>query len=540
MVTWSKGWLLIFVGALGAFFCSALGRGPEVMAPSILRQGPDGQVWLLADRSFIELSAQGDVIAIVPDTRFGFSSHVSDFVVLDDGRVLVGDGEKKEVRFFSHDQTLERTVSVPGVGRHFSFDYDEALDKIYVANPGFKQVEARSMTGDGVRTSTSGAFSRPIDIRLQPGGRVLVADFGLGRTVLTSSTAEILSTFHRAPNLMGSSILGVGPGGSVVVVDRCKSRPCGKIAWLRNEGRVDQFEFGSGFEPAGVLVKPDQVLVTDQDSMRIFSWDGGQMSTWGSMGLTEILEELQLRFEISRSFAFIGGYGPMVMLLIALVGAFVVHRESAMAASKAKDLSWAACVSPRLRKVMGQPHRAKIGVQILLSMSFMVLFAGVVLLVPGLVPKSYWWIGCALLMVLFLFMVTMPIRRHLLERMWTPWVMEWFLRHGPGVAKDLLPSETVLGCEVVWFGRHELRTLARFLLVTDQRLLIYGIRNHKIVAEFSRPIAEVASPGGFRVRLLEWFEGRPCFFLQHPEHGVMRLLLHSKEAIVRFRARLEE
>lgn len=136
-------------------------------------------------------------------------------------------------------------------------------------------------------TLPPGRLDQPRGIAVEPGGRVLVCDFGHGRIQEFDGSLKPLSAWGRPGGGPGEfkqpGAIAVGPKGDVYVADTWNNR----VQVFDGAGAYRREWKSEFFGPRGIAVGPGgQVFVADTGNHRIvrFSADGGKELEWGGRG----------------------------------------------------------------------------------------------------------------------------------------------------------------------------------------------------------------------------------------------------------------
>ena len=224
---------------------------PLLDAPADLAFGPDGLLYVLS-------SGSGEVQAFAPEggdpvVRFGAGSGLLSPVgiaVTPDGEICLGDSDLGEVRIYSRNGALLRTVDVDGTPAAVAFGPDGHLF-VVASNRGF--IQEFDPSGMPVRSFGQGSALQEAGGMVAPGdGRLLVSSVTTNSILVFDGEGNVVDELGAGSDLDEPAGLTIGPDGNYYVANRGD----GKIVVLDPSGAQVK-SFGKNLEdPVAVAFAP--------------------------------------------------------------------------------------------------------------------------------------------------------------------------------------------------------------------------------------------------------------------------------------------
>lgn len=369
MTTGNKKYISVVV-ALTIFILSALGlrlwashRATQVEGPAIVRQGPDGLVYIVNDTKLYLHDSNGDLVDIISLDRFGLERAKGDFWIFNNGDLLLRretnkrlscrreletffrTGSSKQDTFDSGEGILQRCnrnsyeCIVFGSGHDafnkigpFKFFINEEKGELYIADTRAHQLLLYDLNGNLKRKSDI-RFHYPNGIVGAGDGLLYVADTNHHRIAAVNPD---YSTFGRVehefsiintvgpPEKVWPFALGQDRDGRWWVINAGNEMRYGDLMIYDRSGKVfKHVELPENAEPSSIAILNDRVLVTDPSLMRVYSvaLNGEVQDNFGSLlfklDCSEKLREKNLFASLSSIMLYLVLTGAIAAIIVA-------------------------------------------------------------------------------------------------------------------------------------------------------------------------------------------------------------------------------
>jgi hypothetical protein len=331
---------LIAAGVVGSVWGTI--EAEKIDGPSRLVQEENGNIWLVFDRNVFRLDQEGSVRQTIPFEALGVERAVADLVPDGAGGFWFGDMATKEISHYSETGTLTRGFAIKETSARnehgtFKFVVHPDSGQVIVSDAIVHRLVVFDRAGEKIRTVGSdrndiGQFHFPNDLRFGPDGLLYVADTNNHRIVrLDPAFSRVVDAIKTSvPGWIWPTTFAFLPEGWLVVLNKDNDLRGGQLAFISPEGVVEKTtDFEDGADPEYIVVRSDDLLVTDRDRMEIvrFTHDGERLGYFGSQDLTTHFEELRSRRQSLLTMVSLSRIG-LVVVLGGLVVVLAISRRN--------------------------------------------------------------------------------------------------------------------------------------------------------------------------------------------------------------------
>src|SRR5262245_7358795 len=335
--------LVALVATLGVVLAVnwASRRLTDLYGPSVMAQASDGRVWLLLNHELHVLDRYGTSMRRIPVEALGIAPPVADLAPAPDGAVWVGSRETGLVHLVGANGALRDTLNPAAAGGMRLFGAFHILpltgtQDLIVSDTSNHRVlrlgkDGRVLRSYGSTDGKAGTLNFPNGLALDGEGRILlvVTNHHLVRA-FTQDLAPVDGAGFPAQADRGyiwPALIGVAPEGSRFVSIMRNGMERGRVFKLDSAGkRLAELELPESADPAGFLVRADDVLVSDQNGLAVHR-DGIDRASLGKFG-DESLETAYREVEALRKLyrrTIADGQIFLVLMLIPML--FLLRRE---------------------------------------------------------------------------------------------------------------------------------------------------------------------------------------------------------------------
>ena len=337
----------IFLGALVATLGIVLAvnwaskRVTDLYGPSVMAQASDGRVWLLVNHELHVLDRYGTTLRRIPARGLGIAQPVADLAPAADSAVWVGSRETGLLHLVDANGALRATLDPVAAGGTKFFGSFHILPlpgtrDLVVADTSNHRVvrlggDGRVLRAYGSTNGQPGTLDFPNGLALEAEGRILLVDTNHHAVrALTQDLEPIAAASFSAEVDRGyvwPALIAVAPDGSRFVSIMRNGMERGRVFRFDAAGkRVAELEMPPSADPAGLLVRSDDVLVSDQNGLvvRRYGFDGAALPDFGDDSLRAAYREID---ELRRLYRRTIG-GSQILLIVVLLGLlFLLRRE---------------------------------------------------------------------------------------------------------------------------------------------------------------------------------------------------------------------
>ena len=313
-------------------------RNTDLYGPSVLAQATDGHVWLLLNHELHVLDRHGTSLRRIPVKTLGISPPIAALAPAPDGAMIVGSRETGLLHIVDAKGALRATVDPAAAGRGKLFGafhllpLPETQDLLISDTSNHRLLrlskDGRVLQSYGSTDSQPGALHFPNGLALDRQGRVLLADTNHHSVrAFTSDLQPIPAGGFSAQADRGyvwPALIGVAPDDARFVSIMADGMEHGRVFKLSPHGaRLAELALPALADPSGLLVRSEDVLVSDQFGLAIhrYDLDGKLLGTFGDASLDAAYREIEqlrglYRTTISGGQIFLIAMLAVLMLLL--------------------------------------------------------------------------------------------------------------------------------------------------------------------------------------------------------------------------------
>jgi hypothetical protein len=335
--------LVALVAALGIVVAVnwAGRRSADLYGPTVIAQASDGRVWLVLNHELHVLDRNGTSIRRVAAKALGISPPIAALAPAADGAMVVGSRETGLLHLVDANGVLRATLdpAAGGGGRLFGAFHLLPLpgtqDWVVSDTSNHRLLrlgkDGRVLRSYGSTDGRPGALHFPNGLALDEEGRILLVDTNHHSVRAFSPNLEPLPDSGFAARAdrgyVWPALIAVAPGSGRLVGIMADGMERGRVFKLSREGtRVAELTLPATADPSGLLVRSEDVLVSDQFGLAIhrFGLDGSRLGTFGDESLQAVYREIeQLRGLYRKTIA--GGQVLLIGMLAVLL--LLLRRE---------------------------------------------------------------------------------------------------------------------------------------------------------------------------------------------------------------------
>ena len=310
-------------------------RVTDLYGPSVLAQASDGHVWLLLNHELHVLDRHGTSLRRIPVRTLGISPPIAALAPAPNGAMIVGSRETGLLHFVDASGTLRATVDPAAAGRGRLFGAFHLLplpdtQDLLISDTSNHRLlrlsrEGRFLQSYGSTDSQPGALHFPNGLALDRQGRVLLVDTNHHSVRAFTPDLQVVAaggfTAQADRGYVWPALIGVAADDARFVSIMANGMERGRVFKLSPEGaRLAELALPALADPSGLLVRADDVLVSDQFGLAIqrFDLDGKSLGTFGDASLEGAYGEIErLRGLYRRTIA--GGQFFLIAMLVVLM-----------------------------------------------------------------------------------------------------------------------------------------------------------------------------------------------------------------------------
>ena len=310
-------------------------RVTDLYGPSVLAQASDGHVWLLLNHELHVLDRHGTSLRRIPVRTLGISPPIAALAPAPNGAMIVGSRETGLLHFVDASGTLRATVDPAAAGRGRLFGAFHLLplpdtQDLLISDTSNHRLlrlsrEGRFLQSYGSTDSQPGALHFPNGLALDRQGRVLLVDTNHHSVRAFTPDLQVVAaggfTAQADRGYVWPALIGVAADDARFVSIMANGMERGRVFKLSPEGaRLAELALPASADPSGLLVRADDVLVSDQFGLAIqrFDLDGKSLGTFGDASLEGAYGEIErLRGLYRRTIA--GGQFFLIAMLVVLM-----------------------------------------------------------------------------------------------------------------------------------------------------------------------------------------------------------------------------
>ncbi len=277
-------------------------RVADLYGPSALAQASDGRVWLLLNHELHVLDRHGTSLRRIPVRALGISPPIAALAPAPDGAMIVGSRETGLLHIVDANGALRATVDPAAAGRGRLFGafhllpLPETQDLLISDTSNHRLLrlskDGRFIQSYGSTDSQPGALNFPNGLALDRHGRVLLVDTNHHSVRAFTPDLQAIPaggfTAQADRGYVWPALIGVAPDDARFVSIMADGMERGRVFKLSPEGaRLAELPLPALADPSGLLVRSEDVLVSDQFGLAIhrFDFDGKLLGTFGDASL---------------------------------------------------------------------------------------------------------------------------------------------------------------------------------------------------------------------------------------------------------------
>jgi sugar lactone lactonase YvrE len=342
--------LVALVATLGIVFAInwAGKRVADLYGPTALAQASDGRVWLLLNHELHVLDRDGRSLKRIPAKALGIAPPIAALAPAADGAMLVGSRETGLVHLVDAGGALRASIDPAAGGGKRLFGAFHILplpdsQDLIVADTSNHRALRLGRDGRVLRTTGSadgqpGSLHFPNGLALDRDGRVLLVDTNHHAVrVFTQDLEPVPAGGFAAEADKGyvwPALVGVAPDGARFVSIMADSMERGRVFRFGPEGkRLAELPLPGSADPSGILVRSDDVLVSDQHGLAILRYglDGSRLGEFGDESLRAAYREIARLRDLYRTTI----SGGRILLFVMLAGLLLLLRKERRAQERA-------------------------------------------------------------------------------------------------------------------------------------------------------------------------------------------------------------
>ena len=285
-------------------------RVADLYGPSVLAQATDGHVWLLLNHELHVLDRHGTSLRRIPVRTLGISPPIAALAPAPEGAMIVGSRETGLLHVVDASGALRATVDPAAAGRGRLFGafhllpLPETRDLLISDTSNHRLLrmskDGRFLQSYGSTDSQPGALHFPNGLALDRQGRVLLVD--TNHHSIRAFTPDLQAipaggfTAQSDRGYVWPALIAVSPDDARFVSIMADGMERGRVFKLSPEGaRLVELPLPASADPSGLLVRSDDVLVSDQFGLAIhrFDLDGRLLGTFGDPSLDAAYREIE-------------------------------------------------------------------------------------------------------------------------------------------------------------------------------------------------------------------------------------------------------
>ena len=313
-------------------------RVTDLYGPSVLAQASDGHVWLLLNHELHVLDRHGTSLRRFPVKDLGISPPIAALAPAPDGAMIVGSRETGLLHFVDASGTLRATVDPAAAGRGRLFGafhllpLAETQDLLISDTSNHRLLrlgkDGRFLHSYGSTDGQPGALNFPNGLALDRQGRVLLVDTNHHSVRAFTPDLQAIPaggfTAQADRGYVWPALIGVAADDARFVSIMANGMERGRVFKLSPEGaRLAELVLPALADPSGLLVRSEDVLVSDQFGLAIhrFDLDGKLLGPFGDASLETAYREIEqlrglYRTTISGGQLFLIAMLAVLMLLL--------------------------------------------------------------------------------------------------------------------------------------------------------------------------------------------------------------------------------
>jgi len=362
-------------------------RATDLYGPTALAQASDGRVWVLLNHELHVLDRYGTLVRRTPVRALGIAPPVAALAPAADGAMIVGSRETGLLHVVDANGSVRATLDPAAGGGSHLFGAFHLLplpgteDLLIVDTSNHRVLR---WGGKGVLRSygsadgQAGVLNFPNGLALDRDGKVLLVDTNHHAVkVLTQELEPVPASGFLARADKGyvwPALIEVAADGARFVTIMANGMERGRVFKLSPEGkRLAELALPDGADPSGLLVRSEDVLVSDQHGLAIhrFGLDGARLGGFGDESLQPFYREIARLRDLYRTTIRVG----RVLLVAMLIGLlFLLRRER-----RAEERAGAALAVQAVEHVKpGIFRRSSFSFWLVLRVSFAILAINVI------------------------------------------------------------------------------------------------------------------------------------------------------------------
>lgn len=316
-------------------------RIADLYGPSVLAQASDGRVWLLLNHELHVLDRHGTSLRRIPVKSLGIAPPIAALAPAPDGAMLVGSRETGLLHLVDASGAVRATIDPAAGGGRRLFGAFHVLpvpgsEDLVVSDTSNHRVlrldgKGRVLRSYGSADGQPGALNFPNGLARDREGKVLLVDTNHHAVkVFTQDLQPVASGGFAAQADRGyvwPALIETAPDGSRFLSIMAGGMDRGRVFKLDSEGkRLAELSLPESADPSGLLVRSDDVLVSDQNGLAVrrFSLDGSALGTFGDDSLEAAYREIAERRGLYRR-TIAGGQALLVVMLVGML--LLLRRE---------------------------------------------------------------------------------------------------------------------------------------------------------------------------------------------------------------------
>ena len=323
-------------------------RVADLYGPTALAQASDGRVWLLLNHELHVLDRDGRSLKRISAKALGISPPIAALAPAADGAMLVGSRETGLVHLVDAGGALRATIDpAAGSGKRLFGAFHilplpDSQDLIVADTSNHRALrlgrDGRVLRTYGSADGQPGSLHFPNGLALDREGRVLLVDTNHHAVKVFTQDLEPVSAGGFAAQAdkgyVWPALIGVAPDGTRFVSIMADSMERGRVFRFGPEGkRLAELPLPDSADPSGMLIRSDDVLVSDQHGLAILRYglDGSRLGEFGDESLRAAYGEIARLRGLYRTTI----SGGRILLFVMLAGLLLLLRKERRAQERA-------------------------------------------------------------------------------------------------------------------------------------------------------------------------------------------------------------
>ena len=339
-----KGILLVALVATLAIVVAvnwASRRVTDLYGPTVLAQASDGRVWLMLNHELHVLDRHGTSVRRIPVRALGIPPPVAALAPAADGAMMIGSRETGLLHVVDGGGALRATVDPAAGGRGRLFGAFHLLplpgtQDLVISDTSNHRVlrlgkDGRVLRAYGSADGQPGVLHFPNGLALDREGRVLLVDTNHHAVrAFTPDLEPVAVAGFEAQADKGyvwPALIGVASDDARFVSIMASGMERGRVFKLGSDGkRLAELPLPASADPAGLLVRSEDVLVSDQNGLAIhrYGLDGARLGSFGDESLQAAYREIEQLRKLYRTM--ISG-GQVFLIAVVVVLMLLLRRE---------------------------------------------------------------------------------------------------------------------------------------------------------------------------------------------------------------------